>query len=241
VPKVNKFCLNVFPPIKEVLASIVDEQYKFYVYGHYKPGSDIPFNIGKGSGRRATRSSGRNEHWGNIVNKYGFIAEIMYYGLTNEQSLDIEKMLIAKYGRSDINCGPLVNHNDGGFGYPIGHTPWNKGLSGVYKPIPETIEKQRQSMLGKNTGKHSPEIIAKQIASHQGQIPHNKGTTLSKEWVENLRISHMGIKPTEESNEKRRKHFKNTIWIVNDELKTNKIIIKTEQIPSGWRRGRAPR
>lgn len=106
--------IGIFPSLSEIHNSVVDETHKYYVYGHYKPSSDIPFNIGKGCGWRATAKTDRNLHWHNTVKKYGYIVEIMYSGLTNEQSLDIERILIAKYGRADKGCGPLVNQTDGG-------------------------------------------------------------------------------------------------------------------------------
>lgn len=110
----NVNIVGVFPSLKEVHESVVDELHKYYVYGHYKPNSAIPFNIGKGCGWRAISKTDRNLHWHNTVNKNGYIVEIMYFGLTKEQALDIERMLIAKYGRADKKCGPLVNQTDGG-------------------------------------------------------------------------------------------------------------------------------
>ena len=88
----------------------------FYVYGHYKPNSDIPFYIGKGNKNRAFKKSNRSKYWNNIVNKHGLKVEIMYQDLTEAQAFDIEKEMIKRYGRANLNCGFLINFTDGGEG-----------------------------------------------------------------------------------------------------------------------------
>lgn len=199
---------------------------RYYVYAHYRLTTDEIFYIGKGQRDRAQSKMYRNSYWHNIVNRDGYRTEIMYRDLPESHAYDIERELIKRYGRADLGCGPLVNMADGGEGRRN------------YIPTSETREKQRRSMLGKNTKKHSPEIVEKQSISHQGQIAWNKGRAMEKEWIENLRISHIGLKQTEECKEKRSRFFKNSIWIVNDDLKIRSRITKTEIIPEGWRRGR---
>ena len=83
----------------------------FYVYAHYKSGETIPFYIGKGRDKRAWKSSGRNSHWRNIVNKYGYEVKILESGLTEDIAFKRETELIGEYGRSN-----LVNLTDGGEG-----------------------------------------------------------------------------------------------------------------------------
>ena len=100
----------------EVHSDVVDNEHKYYVYGHYKINSDIPFYIGKGEGRRAYSKKNRNRHWQFLVEKHGYRIEIMCQYLTEIQALDIEKEFIKRFGRADLGCGPLVNMTDGGDG-----------------------------------------------------------------------------------------------------------------------------
>ena len=64
---------------------------KFYVYGHYKPDSDIPFYIGKGCRNRAFIKSNRGKYWKRIVAKYGYRVEIMYDNLSESMALMLER------------------------------------------------------------------------------------------------------------------------------------------------------
>ena len=49
----------------------------YYVYLHKKPNGEV-FYVGKGTKLRAWSKHGRNEHWNNIVKKYGeFAVEIV--------------------------------------------------------------------------------------------------------------------------------------------------------------------
>src|SRR4051812_6110631 len=96
---------------------------KFYVYGFYEQGSDEPFYIGKGRGKRA------QEHFQPwcIKQTTMFYSKlralvskntpptIQYFevGLTEEAAFALEIKLIAWYGRRDIGTGCLTNHTDG--------------------------------------------------------------------------------------------------------------------------------
>lgn len=86
----------------------------FYVYGHYIPNSDIPFYIGKGTGRRYKKTDNRNKWWKHIVDKYGYESKIIKDGLAEHDACELEQQLIAEYGRRDLGTGVLVNLTDGG-------------------------------------------------------------------------------------------------------------------------------
>lgn len=73
---------------------------KFYVYVWYKDGE--PVYVGKGCGKRAYRE------------KEAYDVEIYKNNLTEEQAYDLEKKLIAEFGRADKGDGPLMNLTDGG-------------------------------------------------------------------------------------------------------------------------------
>lgn len=88
----------------------------FYVYVHKRKTDGVVFYVGKGSGKRLNNTSKRSNHWKSIVNKYGFVAEIVEDNLQEWYAFELEQNLIAYYGRSDLKLGTLVNHSDGGEG-----------------------------------------------------------------------------------------------------------------------------
>jgi hypothetical protein len=87
------------------------------VYRHLKPCGEV-FYIGIGvSKKRAYSKHGRNKHWINTVNKYGYEVQILTNNIDYEFAKEIEVNLISYYGRKDLNFGKLVNMTDGGEGY----------------------------------------------------------------------------------------------------------------------------
>jgi len=84
---------------------------KFYVYGYLRE-DGTPYYIGKGSGNRVTKCVGR------IVHPPQDKDRIVFYksDISEEEAFDLEKQLIAKYGRKDINTGILHNKTAGGEG-----------------------------------------------------------------------------------------------------------------------------
>jgi hypothetical protein len=88
----------------------------FYVYIHRKATNGEVFYVGKGVGRRAWVKERGNLHWQNTVQKHNYIVEIVQDGLQEWYAFELEKNLIAYYGRADCGIGNLVNHTDGGDG-----------------------------------------------------------------------------------------------------------------------------
>lgn len=86
----------------------------FYVYAHFIPNSDTPFYVGKGTGRRYKKTDNRNKWWRYIVAKYGYESRILSESLSENEACELEKKLIAQYGRRDLGTGVLVNMTDGG-------------------------------------------------------------------------------------------------------------------------------
>ena len=143
----------------------------FYVYFHINPVKNSIFYVGKGKDDRAYDKTGRNRHWTNTVNKYGFIIDIAHDNLTESDAFDLEAFYIKKIGRRDLGTGILVNLTDGYEGHSnpseearikigqvhkgpksqevkdkistslMGNIPWNKGL--VFKTDEEQKEKKR--------------------------------------------------------------------------------------------------
>lgn len=111
------------------------------VYKHIRLDTDEVFYIGIGKDiSRITSKKNRNPHWHNIVNKHGYISEVIYEGITYEAAKNHEVQLIAKYGRRDCNKGPLVNMTRGGEGCPTHeyeYPPYYKTVQDLKAALPK--------------------------------------------------------------------------------------------------------
>lgn len=86
----------------------------FYVYLHRRATDGSVFYVGKGHGRRAwanNKASKRSAYWHRIARKHGLIVEIVQSGLQEWYAFELERDLIAYYGRES-----LCNLTDGGDG-----------------------------------------------------------------------------------------------------------------------------
>ena len=88
----------------------------FYVYVHRKKTTGEVFYVGKGKGNRAWSKKGRNDHWNRVAKKYGFTVEIHTNDIQEWYAFELERELIAYYGRVQDGTGTLVNYTDGGEG-----------------------------------------------------------------------------------------------------------------------------
>lgn len=107
----------------------------FYVYGHYKLNSSIPFYIGKGRKNRAWHTNNRTKYWHNIVNKYGYQIKLLYKNLSESKAISKEIELIVKYGRKDMGTGILINNTNGG-----------EGLSGYIYSIELKMKRKKDAL-----------------------------------------------------------------------------------------------
>jgi len=87
------------------------EHRDFYVYEHRRKSDGRTFYVGKGRGRRAWDFHHRHTYWKRIAAKDGVDVVLLYEGLTERSSLDLEKQIISAYGRDG-----LCNLTDGGEG-----------------------------------------------------------------------------------------------------------------------------
>lgn len=87
------------------------------IYRHLKPNGEVFYiGIGKNS-KRAYTKSGRNRFWKYIFPKYpDYEVQILKSDLTWEDACELEIILIAHYGRSNLGRGTLCNLTDGGDG-----------------------------------------------------------------------------------------------------------------------------
>jgi len=84
---------------------------QFFVYIHKKATDGRIFYIGKGCRYRHKSKWARTPYWHNIVNKYGYTAEIVKNNLTQDEAFALEIKLIKKYKHLG-----LCNLTDGGDG-----------------------------------------------------------------------------------------------------------------------------
>jgi hypothetical protein len=113
------------------------------VYQHRRKDTNEVFYIGIASvDTRPYSKQDRNKYWKNIVNAFGYEVDILINGCTWEQACEIEKGMIADYGRRDLGTGKLVNMSEGGVG-GFSKPGWNKGIS----PSKETVKKSSEAHL----------------------------------------------------------------------------------------------
>lgn len=145
---------------------------KVCIYRHIRLDKNEVFYIGIGNLKRPYSTYKRNKFWKNIVTKTNYEVQVLKSDLTWEDAKELEIMLIAFYGRRDLNLGNLVNLTDGGEG--------TKGR----KYVPTELHKLNlsKSQIGK---KLSIETKLKISLSQKGRI-------ISKINLEKLRLSNIG-------------------------------------------------
>jgi hypothetical protein len=150
----------------------------YYLYLHRRKSDNVVYYVGKGSGKRAWVFSGRNRKWTNVHKKHGTAVEIVFDGLTEQEALDCEVNAILEYRYLGFD---LANFTSGG------ESP---------KHSSETIEKIRASNLGKNLGKQRStrsDSWCRNLSNSQ------KGRKKLPSQIEKNRISHLGLKASEET------------------------------------------
>jgi len=128
------------------------------VYQHRRKDNNSVFYIGIGKNKnRAYAKTFRNKYWTNVVNSIGYEVDILVDGCTWEQACEIEKGMIASYGRVDLNNGILVNMTDGGDGI------YNLSKDVIKKRVNNTDYElvSRKRSLSYNYS--NPETIAKRV------------------------------------------------------------------------------
>lgn len=187
---------------------------KFYVYEHWRPDTDLPFYVGKGSGQRAWRfdKHSYNRHYTNIVRKLarlGMCPEVrmVAQALDEAGALALEVERIAHWRAVGVKLTNLTDGGDGASGYQMTAeqkerhreglkrrvmTPeWRANISAALKgksKTPEHIKAVADSQRGKKraTGWWSTEDgRAKQLANNPG----HSGKFHSDETKEKLRAA----------------------------------------------------
>lgn len=131
---------------------------QFYVYMYLRE-DGTPYYIGKGTGRRAWKNTGRT--WSPPADKSRIV--IHTEDLTEDQALSLEIELIAEYGRKDNGTGILRNRTDGG-----------EGLTGI-------SEKTRQKMSEAKKGRTYSKVHRENMSNS-----HKKRCSVNGIWYESV-------------------------------------------------------
>jgi hypothetical protein len=197
--------------------SFMTNERRFYTYAWLRK-NGTPYYIGKGSGRRAWKESGRA---GKARKPPENRILILKDNLTEEEAFRHEIYMIAIYGRVDRGTGILHNYSDGG-----------EGLS---SPSPEVVAKIVESRKGY---KHSPETIAKikEKAKHRRK-PTEEENRRNSERNRGEKNPRFGAVITEETRQKLRKASTGRKWFRSPDGTQETLCLDGEQ-PEGWTVGR---
>ncbi len=136
----------------------------FYVYEHCRRDTGAVFYVGKGSGRRARCTQGRNRYWRNVARKAGWSMRIVFRTEDEELAFLAEQELIRRHR---LLGSPLVNQTEGG-----------EGMAGYTFPA-EVLERRAEAQRGqkrptvaeKLRGRSkSPEHRRKLSEAHRGKV-----------------------------------------------------------------------
>ena len=173
---------------------------KFYVYQHRRIDENTIFYVGKGSDYRHSETSNRNKHWHNVVNKGGFVSEIIFDNLNEELALLIEVELIDKYRRLNYKLTNMTDGGEGVSGYK--HTKETKKLLGELNKKRIVTEETRKkiSLIWKDK-KRKPftEEHKKKISE---AAKKQKRSAFTEEAKQKISTANKGKKRTEEQRKK---------------------------------------
>ena len=235
-----------------------NEETKFYVY-EILDNNDIPFYIGRTKNikkrmyehwRLATKRNGKYYICNKIrklIQEYNYQLKwnIVYDGVTFQESIDKEINLIAKYKSDGLKLTNLTDGGEGTTGYvPIFTEEWKENLSKSQHKLYDsgyvqlTKGKSFEEIHGELKAKELKEKTGKKISEgiKNGTINHNKGKTI-KELVGIERATELkkinsdtakktftGKKQSQEHKEKRLKKQSETKqnWSVEQKIEASK-------------------
>lgn len=162
----------------------------YYAYIYSDPITNVPFYVGKGTGKRAYKHlySSHNVAMSNKLKKIKDSGLKPFVDLietsTEEFAFMLEKGLVKQYGRRDIGTGTLFNFTDGGefTGAKKGRPAPNKG-----KPCPD-VQKQKiaVTLKGYMAGVPQPRlscIYCKKEGGFPVMSRHHMNNCKEKTWL----------------------------------------------------------
>lgn len=170
----------------------------WYVYQHIRKDTGEVFYIGIGhvkNFRRAFDIRGRNDIWRKIAKKTEWNCEILADGLEKSSACFLERELIRRYGRKDINTGVLANMTNGG------ETNDGRIVSDALRcKLSESRRGVNNPFYGK---KHSMDHRRKLSQMNRGENHPNYGKFHSDEARTKISKAGLGRKVSPETREKR--------------------------------------
>jgi hypothetical protein len=166
-----------------------------YIYKHIRLDTNDIFYIGIGKLKNRLLSHyNRNAHWKCIVNKCGYVAEVIEDDLSWEEACEKEIYWIKYYGRADLKEGNLVNMTDGGEGNNniIFTNETKKILSQKNIGKIHSTETKKLMSLSKIGKSHTNETKQKIKNKLKGRIGNRLGSILSEETKQKMSASHIG-------------------------------------------------
>lgn len=152
---------------------------EFYVYLHRKATTGKVFYVGKGHGNRAFEKR-RNNHWKNTVAKHGYTVEFYATGLQEWYAFELEKELIAYYGRENI-CN-LTDGGDGATG-AVRSELTRKKVGDFHRGR----KRSESTLINMSLAKTNPSLETRKKMSDA-----KKGKKLSEEHIKNRTLAQMG-------------------------------------------------
>lgn len=170
----------------------------YYVYEHHRNDTGEVFYVGKGTRTkkhqhsRSIETKGRSKYWLNIVNKHGFVAEIIAEFFNEKDAYEFERERIASYGRK-VDGGELCNLSTGG--------------DGAFGCLRTEEQKLQQSIRVSganhpNWGKKlSEETCKKKSESMKNSELNLRGKKLPQWWKDRIAVTKVGdLNPMHKSN-----------------------------------------
>jgi hypothetical protein len=164
-----------------------------YVYLHIRRSDRSVFYVGKGKGRRAWATTGRNKWWKYIVNKHGFLVKILTDNLKESMAFSLEKVVIAAL-RGIANLTNVVEGGGGICGWK--HSDEAKAKISAFNKGKKLSPKALDNLsFYRRERKRSPEERLKMSLAKKGKSRPSP----SEETRKKISISHIGIRPSLET------------------------------------------
>ena len=137
---------------------------KFYVYLHRKATDNSVFYVGKGTGKRAWKCTGRSQYWKNTAEKYGHIVDILFDNLSEEDAFQIEKDTILELRYFGNNLCNMTEGGEGLSGLKLSDEHKQKISKGNKGRVKSNIEREKLSKALKGKKFSDDHILAMSIS-----------------------------------------------------------------------------